>query len=164
MRFNILYMFIAIVGATGFKTVESSEIALARIYFEKASTSESAAKSLKAITDAKTNDVLKAYNGAALAILAKYAWSPYKKLDNVNKGLALLNSAVKSSSSDVEIRFLRFAIEENLPAIISATRHLQEDKTFILKNLVKTHPNYKSIKNYLILSKSLSATEKKALN
>ncbi len=144
--------------------VDDNELSLARIYFSKASTEETAANNLKTLTEAKQNEaIFKAYHGASLAILAKYSWNPYKKLENVRNGLLFLNTAVAMNLQDIEIRFLRLSIEEHIPSAISFTKHMQADKDFIIQHLNNSHPNYSTIKSYLLISKYTTEADRKKL-
>lgn len=157
------YLICIMLVSTAYNTVDESDIARARIYYLQAAGNETAANNLHDLTKNKTNEILNAYHGASLAIKAKYAWNPYKKLENVNAGLTILNKAVNAKSSDVEIRFLRFSVEENLPAIVPGVRHCDEDKKTILTNLKKEHPFYSTIRAYMLGSKLLSSDEKKKI-
>ncbi|NQW42669.1 MAG: hypothetical protein HQ463_04465 [Bacteroidetes bacterium] len=144
--------------------IPNSDLNIARNYYEKGSKEKSAAENLKTFTETKsTQAIFKAYNGVAYALLAKHNWNPYKKLELVTKGIEKINSAVELSQSDVEIRFLRYSIEENLPAVVPFTSHLAADKKFILANLKSTHSYYLTIKAYLKTSKTITEAEKKKL-
>lgn len=145
-------------------TFNTSDNKTAREYYLKASESKEYAEKLKTFTQSKFNfPLLKAYNGVALAILAKHSWNPYTKLENVKSGLKNINEAVSSQNSDIEIRFLRFSVEENIPSVVPFTSHIDEDKKFILKNWNKTHEFYSTMCAYLKKSSQLTEEEKKKL-
>lgn len=145
----------------GFKT--AGEISTVRTYFEKGRNEKTYAEKLKQITGDGATALLKAYNGSAWALLAKHHTNPYKKLEYVKKGLGIINSAVLLDAADVEIRFLRFSVEENIPAIVSFDKHLNADKDMMIANLKPSHPYYKTIRAYLMNSKNLSQAEKSKL-
>jgi len=145
-------------------TTEETDLTLARLYFERVGTQESAVSNLKILTEAKqAKPIYKAYLGAAYCAEAKYRWNPYSKLEKVKTGMALLNQAVASESSNIEIRFLRFCIEEHLPSSLPYKQHIEIDKLFILANLKKEHSYYATMKAYLLKSESLSESERKQL-
>ncbi len=142
----------------------SEELQTARTYYQQGKDNNTAAENLKTFTETKLDKpIFKAYNGVSYAMMAKHHWNPYKKLEFVNKGLELLNQAITANAADVEMRFLRFSVEENLPSVVSFTSHIQADKTYILANIKPTHAFYNTMKGYLKTSKNLSEAEKKKL-
>lgn len=58
-----------------------------------------------------------AYAGAVEAIMAKHVFNPYRKYKYIKGGLNKLNKAVEDAPSILEVRFLRFAVLHNIPAI-----------------------------------------------
>ena len=77
--------------------------------------------------------------------------------------MPILNQAVQDKPLDVEIRFLRFTVEENVPSFVQIERHVNTDKYFLVNNLKPSHTYYEFIKNYLKQSKSLTDSEKSKL-
>lgn len=140
-----------------------SNLSQLRSEYLKAASDEDAAEKIIQLTEGKKEALSIAYRGAAWAIKAKHQFYPGTKLDYVKKGLKELNNAVTSDSKDVEIRFLRFSVEENIPGIVSFTSHVNADKKFILDNIKSTHAFYGTMKNYMLKSKNLSEAEKKKL-
>jgi hypothetical protein len=107
--------------------------------------------------------IYRAYYGTGLALQAKHSWNPATKLSLANSASTELNSAVKSSSNDLEIRFLRFSVECNMPAFLNLSSHVSEDKLFILKNKNVTHAMWNTMKAFLKSCDKLTAEEKKKL-
>lgn len=134
-----------------------------RSVFLKAGSEQSSAEQLKTITASGTDALTKAYHGAAYAILAKHRSNPVKKLELLKTGLNLINSAVLLNAADSEIRFIRFSVEDNIPAFVPFSSHLEADKAMLLKNLNPAQPMYASIKAYLLKSGRLSSVEKAAI-
>lgn len=141
-----------------------SNIAQLRSEYLKAQSSSSAVDKLMSLTNGQSDALSKAYRGAAWAFKAKHHFNPAKKLDYVKTGLLTLNQAVTIDPKDIEVRFIRFSIEENIPSIVSFTSHLKEDKQFILDNIDKNHGFYSTIKGYLKQSKNLNSAEKQKLD
>ncbi|MEZ4805550.1 MAG: hypothetical protein R2852_08740 [Bacteroidia bacterium] len=139
------------------------DVQSARAYYGKASEHKSFTDSLFNLTKDKNQALMKAYHGCAWALKTKHHINPYKKLEYLKKGLELINSAVLLNAADIEIRYLRFSVEENIPSVVSFKSHLEADKAMLLKNLNKTHPNYTNIRAYLKQSKTLTAAEKAGL-
>jgi len=158
MRFSLLLFSLFLLSTTSVEDLNS-----ARVYFQSGRENKSSAEKLLKLTQGKESAILKAYNGGATAILAKHQSNPLKKLDYLKKGLLIINSAVLLDAADIEIRYIRFAVEENIPGFISFTSHIESDKKMLLNNLNSTHSNYKTIKSYLLNSSKLSETEKKKL-
>jgi hypothetical protein len=115
------------------------------------------------MTANKTEALMLAYNGAATCIMAEHRSNPYTKLNLLYKGLERMNSQVAQVPSDIEIRFLRFSVEEHIPSAVPFTSHIKEDRAFLLKYLDNKHPFYNSMKAYLKNSKSLSESDKQKL-
>lgn len=113
--------------------------------------------------------LLKAYFGASLAAAPACIGSPMEKLKYFRRGKQLLDESVKQQSTNVEIRFLRFATQTKAPSFLGYTSNIDEDKIFILKNIgsyAKSADNAdmsKQIAKFLIASGELSSSEKAGL-
>jgi len=90
------------------------------------------------------------YSGAFYCLKAKHVAMPHQKLSNLSKGLGLINKAAKLDTNDIEIRFLRFSIENEAPSFLINPNHLATDKTFIVKHFTSSHPFAKIIYDYMI--------------
>ncbi len=78
--------------------------------------------------------VLTAYKGAAYMLLAKY--EPLtKKKTQIKNGKTWIEAYIKSNPNDVEGRFIRLTIQQNLPKIAGYNQNIEEDKEFIKKKL-----------------------------
>lgn len=82
-----------------------------------------------------TDPIVKAYTGASEMLAAKYSWNPISKFSFLKNGLSKVNEAVISDDENVEIRFLRFYIENSLPKYLGLNKHLIGDKKIILEHL-----------------------------
>jgi hypothetical protein len=158
MRFSLFFLAIFITSAVEPKTLSSL-----RAYYAEAQSSESSANALLKLSNNSNEPLMIAYNGAAYAFLANHYLNPYSKLSSLTTGLNQINKAVNSASSDVEIRFIRFSIEEHIPSFVPCTKHLATDKTFLLNNLSKQHSYFNTMKAYLLASAELSAHEKEMI-
>lgn len=83
----------------------------------------------------KGNELLKVYKGAALATTANCEFMPWNKLKNFNNGKSYIESAVNNDPENLEIRFIRFTIQSNIPSLLNYD-NIEEDKDFILKKLL----------------------------
>lgn len=161
MRYKVHLFALAMLLIYGFTT--PTDTATFRTYFEKGRSQKTYAEQLKQMTALQDKAIVKAYHGTAWTLLAKHHSNPYKKLEFLKTGLNTLNAAVLMDAADIEIRYLRFAVETNIPAIVSFTSHIASDKAMLLNNLKSTHPYFKSIKAYLMASSHLTAEEKNKL-
>lgn len=84
---------------------------------------------------AGNSDLEIAYQGVATAMYAGVVSSVFDKLSYFNKGKNLLEEAVRGSASDVEIRFLRFAVQANTPSMLRYNGNLEEDGRLIIDAL-----------------------------
>lgn len=77
--------------------------------------------------------VLISYKAAAHAIKAKYATNPFKKLKLIKASARIFDEAMQRNDQDLEIRFVRFAVETQTPAKIKLSKHVEEDKNILLQ-------------------------------
>jgi hypothetical protein len=78
-----------------------------------------------------------AYNGAAYGLKAKHASNPYNKIKYVNKSLEMLERAIEKDSENIEIRYLRFSVERNLPLFLNNSKNIPADLETIVLGLSK---------------------------
>jgi hypothetical protein len=109
------------------------------------------------------NPVYAGYKAGATLIMAKHVFSPFSKFSYFKKGKVLLEKAIAKNSNDIELRFLRFTIQANLPRFLDYHGHIDADKTFIIKAFPKiTDAGLKQkITDYVKTSDELTAAEKK---
>lgn len=82
--------------------------------------------------EAKTKDTTsKAYFGIATMMLGKLYENPFTKLSYFNKGKVILEDAIEMDPSNAEIRFLRFVVQNQVPAILLYYQDKRSDKTLI---------------------------------
>lgn len=122
-------------------------------------------KLLSTVNEA-SNPLLISYKGAAEMMQAKYVFSPISKIKRFNTGKHLIEEAVKRAPENLEIRFLRFAIQTNLPAFLGYNEHIPQDKKYLLSHVKTTKDKIlkQNIEKYLSTSKYCTAEEKKGLS
>ena len=117
-----------------------------------------------------TNTLQYAYLGATEAVLAKHAFNPFSKLTYVNSALIKLNKAVELNLNSIEIRYMRFSIESNMPSYLGYSKHAEEDKNILVKGLSTTKITkeqcgmYKVFANGIINSKYCNKQEENLLH
>ena len=139
-----------------------------RSMHQKAAGSESDCKKLLTLLTPyteKNEPVLMGYRASATMMMAKHVFNPVSKLSYFKKGRKMLETVIASNIYNIELRFLRFAIQTNVPSFLNYDSNIEEDKNFLL---VKT-PGLsdvalkKMIYDYLLQSGKLTATQKTTL-
>jgi len=118
----------------------------------------------------KKTPLILAYFGALEALKAKNSWNPYRKVKMLIASGKTLQQAVKASPNDMEIRFVRFSIQFNLPGFLGLSKDMAADKSQIIQQLKQKHYGYadkdyvKNIMKFMIDSKQCTAQETAFLN
>ena len=141
MRFPKLILSGFLILTTLFAHSGTSDLPLVRKAFYEAKVSENTATKWHKTLNKKANlsPLEYAYMGAFECFLGKHAWSPIEKYRRVSDGLFQINQAVNRDGTDVEIRFIRYTIENEIPRILELSHHLKEDR-LILKEYTKQNP------------------------
>jgi hypothetical protein len=87
----------------------------------------------------KKTPLIIAYVGALEALKAKNSWNPYIKIKYLNLSGKTVQQAVSASPDDMEIRFVRFSIQSNLPHFLGLNKDINADKTRIIEQLKQKH-------------------------
>jgi hypothetical protein len=112
-----------------------------RSLFSKAASDATANNELFSLTNSynlSTFPVYYAYNAAAEMTLANHVSWPGTKLEHFNAGKERLESAVAKFPNNVEIRYIRYAVQQGCPFFLDYASNLEEDKKFILANISQT--------------------------
>ncbi|MEM8566046.1 MAG: hypothetical protein AAGF85_06260, partial [Bacteroidota bacterium] len=106
----------------------------------------------KILTSGEDTPTLVAYQAAARALIAKYTWNPMTKLSCLKSVENLLTNAVGADKDNLEIRFLRFYIENNIPSYLGYSKNIKEDGELLKNNLdvVRKLNLDKRISDYII--------------
>lgn len=138
-----------------------------REYYDQAPHSKQANQNLLELVEASadTSAVLLAYKASATMMMARHVGSPFKKISYFREGKQLLEQAVEMDPSNIEVRFLRFAAQSEIPGFLGYKDHLKKDKGFILQNLANLQDKdlQELITSYLAESDELSQEEKQQL-
>jgi hypothetical protein len=114
------------------------DIVQVRAMYSRAPASEKNCKALLELLNPiseKQNPLLGGYKGCATMIMAKHAFNPFTKLSYFNKGKKILEQAVATDTSNVELRYLRFTIQTNSPTFLGYNGMLAADRSFLLRKL-----------------------------
>ncbi|AFM04157.1 hypothetical protein Fleli_1758 [Bernardetia litoralis DSM 6794] len=104
-------------------------------YFEAIGNERKIKRLLKQLQETKKmSALLLAYCAACESMMAQFSWNPYTKLAQVTKSFELFEKAINDDSKDIEIRFLRFSVQHNVPDFLRKNREFEEDKTILVEN------------------------------
>ena len=78
---------------------------------------------------------LDGYRAVLWFLKAKDFFNPFRKYDAFVEGKKQLESLIKKYTNNLELRFLRLTIQENLPDFLGYNEQIDIDKVFIKKNL-----------------------------
>ncbi len=141
-----------------------------RHHYEQAAADKQAGEKFYKLLQAYTGqDALTlGYKAASEAIRARDA-SMLNKLTYVQQAARTFEQAVALSGSNAEIRFLRFSVESNLPAFLGLSKHVDEDKAFLLDAALQ-HPGsgmdaeaFETVRGFLVDRKHVSDDEAQRL-
>ncbi|RFZ95350.1 hypothetical protein D0C36_07425 [Mucilaginibacter conchicola] len=109
--------------------------------------------------------LLNAYMGTLEALKAKHAWNPYFKVKYLNDSEKTFKNAVANDPHNIEIRFMRFSIEHNVPKFLGYNKNLIADREEMIKQIDRKYYSsadktlVKTIINFLIDSKRCTPAE-----
>lgn len=108
-----------------------------RQQYQLAVEDESAAIAMwKALEDYEGPDAVSlAYKASARSLMAQHLWNPIEKLSQAKESMRLFRKAVRLDAQNLEVRFLRFAIQHSIPSILDIDDERQEDKAILLERL-----------------------------
>ena len=161
----LIYLFILFVSSAQAGDIPLNTI---REQYKRAATNEDACKNLISISEkykAVENPTMAAYNACATMMMAKHVYNPFSKLSYFNKGKKLLEKCINANNENIEIRFLRFAIQTKSPSFLGYNNSIEKDKLLLLKeiNSVKDLQLKQMIISFLKSSEHLNLTEKQNL-
>jgi hypothetical protein len=107
------------------------------IAVEKSNVTDSLYKSLNA--EKIKPPVIISYIGALEALKAKHTWNPYYKLKYLKSAEKTFAKAVTGEPHNIEIRFMRFSVEHNVPGFLGYTKNIVADRQEMIAQLGKKH-------------------------
>jgi|GEM_PF-6433363 len=103
----------------------------------------------------KDDAVWKAYHGGIHAVMCLHTGNPFKRGKLIKEAQILIEQAVVDSPSNTEIRFMRFAVESQLPKFLGKSKNLVEDASFLGKKLLEDDISHLSLDARLYIVKIL---------
>jgi hypothetical protein len=153
MKKGLLSMLVVLLcTVAGYSYSQKADVKLLRKQLiqalEKRSVNDSLYKALGA--EKSRSPLISSYYGAVQALKAKYAWNPYSKIKYLRDAEKTLQAAVNADPHNMEIRFMRFSIEHNLPGFLGYDEHLDTDRREMIQQLDR--------KNYSAADKDVAVT------
>jgi hypothetical protein len=131
---NLIWLLLLPFSAFAIQTPDLHHI---RAWYQRAAAVKHDAAQLNKLllqVDSNALPVIVCYKGANEMIQAKYTLNPLAKLNRFNRGKELIQKAFSRDTLNLEIRFIRYAIQSNLPAFLGYHEELNKDKRFLLDN------------------------------
>jgi len=93
----------------------------------------------KAVNKKDINDsyLINGYRGCYYLIKCKFIKNPITRLKYFRRGKNLLEVAIMENNKSVELRFLRYSIQTNLPKYLLYNKEIKKDITFVKLNIDK---------------------------
>lgn len=77
----------------------------------------------------------------------RFTLNPISKISLFYIGRDLLEASIKNDPKNLEIRFLRYSIQKNIPKILSYSKNINEDEKFIYDRMSLNKD--KELNNYI---------------
>ena len=75
------------------------------------------------------------YHAIAILLQSKFSINPIDKLKLFGEGKESLEKVISQYPKDIELRFLRFCVQDGTPAILDYKLNMEEDSQFIKNNI-----------------------------
>lgn len=162
------WMTLSLITSAMLGFIQNEDIAVIRGLYNQAAISKTDALQLRRImmhVDSNSAPVLYCYKGADEMIEAKYALNPFVKWEMFNQGKNHITVAISRDTTDLEMRFLRFSIQYNLPGFLGYREDIERDKRFLLLHTkeCKDKELKKMIVNFLTSSGAALQSELKEI-
>ena len=139
-----------------------------RWLYEKAATEEQYCRKLLHLLqpfNEENEPLLAGYKASTQMMMANYVVNPFTKLSYFSKGRKLLEKTIAASGANTELRFLRFAVQTNIPSFLGYSGSIKTDKAFLIQSVsqIKDATLKLWIISYLHTSDLVTEGEKKSL-
>ncbi|MEN9369735.1 MAG: hypothetical protein RI952_600, partial [Bacteroidota bacterium] len=120
-------------------SMANGNIELARKEFKNAVYNDKLTNQLcEVLISSKQQDALtQAYIAYFTALKAKHVSNPYAKIEYVRNFDRTIKKAIELAPDNLEIRFLRFSVQDNIPLYLGFSKELDIDKKIIVQQLQK---------------------------
>ena len=131
--FTVLFGAAAVIDYPGLTEVRE-------LYYKAAADKQAAVKLSLLLSPVDTGSLplFVCYKGASEMMKAKYAVNPFNKLTAFKSGKVLIEKSIKRDTANIEMRFIRFSIQSNLPDLLGYNTSLTADKMMLLAKISST--------------------------
>lgn len=137
MKQQLAYIVIALcIQANAF----GISLSYVRSEFKKATDNEETAEQLLVYLkkSPERDALIEGYLAATEALMAKYAFLPTTKYSRCSTAMKGFKKAIDMDPANLEIRYLRIAVEINLPSILNMSNDIDTDKKKIFELLPRS--------------------------
>ncbi|WP_432712041.1 hypothetical protein [Pedobacter sp.] len=82
-----------------------------------------------------TIPVIKGYTGVSIMVEAKHMFNPMGRWNKFKKGRAMVEEAISKDAANFELRYLRFAVQTNVPAVLGYSKDIETDKKILMNGI-----------------------------
>lgn len=137
---------------------------LRTLYYDASQSSRAADKfyGIMKETDAGS-PLLLGYKGMAEFMKCYHSLNPVTKLSYFGKGKSNLDQAIQLDPDNIELRYLRFTVQTNIPFLLNYSSEVDEDKQVIIKNFssLQDEELKQLIREYMLETKECSDEERR---
>ena len=136
MSLNLILLFLLL--SLVCSAQEPQTLTQLRELFKKAAVEEVSCKKIIKMVESNhkiSNPLLEGYKASATMMMAKYVFNPFTKLAYFQKGKTILEKAIHADNTNIELRFLRLAIQSNVPAFLGYKNNMSVDKAFLRQSI-----------------------------
>lgn len=118
-------------------TIEIEDV---RLLFHNAQSSQKVCTELIELLqpfNENNNTLFLGYRASATMMMAKHLNNPFSKLSYFKKGKVMLEKAIQFDQKNVELIFLRYTIQTNVPSFLNYYANKENDRLFLVQSLAK---------------------------
>lgn len=105
------------------------------IYSDLSSESETTiSNQIKSLKKLSSTSEVRAFTGVFIMKSAQFEFAPWSKWNTFSKGKMMLEKEIHANSSNVEFRFLRLMIQENVPSVVMYSSDIEADAKIVKKS------------------------------
>ena len=135
--------------------VEEDIIELRELYYsstDSKTNTDILVEYLKHIT-LNSSPIYKGYKSMSFFLISKHSLNPIDKLSFFKQGVKWLESSIENNYYNIELRFLRLSVQNNLPLFLNYNNNIEDDIDYLVSNYKKIIDEdlKKRISNYLLL-------------
>lgn len=135
-------------------SLQASVLEDVRNQFPRINSGEKAELYMKLLENEKSSEA-KGYYAAMFFMKAKYVRFPLSKYNNFKKGKSALDQLILENKLNVELRYLRFVFQNEMPSFLNYNANIEEDFSRIAEELEKSKLTkdfqHKILKNMLLV-------------